>query len=208
MFVSVTAFGQTALFEKKNLSEWDFFVDKDGVKVGDVFSFSGDILICKGQPFGYLATKESYKNFKFAVEWRWPEDEKPTNSGIFLKIGEQPKGSFLPQTVEVQLQHGNAGDLWGFHGRRVGTGGERFSERDGNAVTGKTNGAKKIIDTEKEPGQWNSMDVLCSDGLIVVVVNGKIVNWTTGAEPVEGRIGLQSEGGPLEFRNAVLTPLP
>ena len=207
VFVAATAFGQTALFEKKNLAEWDFYVDKDNVKVDDVFSFADNgVLACKGQPFGYLATKESYKNFVFVVEWRWPEGEKPTNSGVFLKIGEQPKGTFLPQTVEVQLQHKSAGDLWGFHGRRIGTG-DRFTERESEKA-GKMNGVKKILDQEKEPGQWNRVEILCNDGLIVVVVNSKIVNWTTGAEPIEGRIGLQSEGGPIEFRNAVLTTLP
>jgi len=65
-----------------------------------------------------------------------------------------------------------------------------------------------MIDMEKAPGQWNSMEILCNEELLVVVVNGKIVNWATGTEVVAGRIGLQSEGGPIEFRNAVLTPLP
>jgi len=209
MFVAVTALGQTSLFRGKNLADWDFYVDKESVKVEDVFSFSGDgILVCKGQPFGYLCTKESYKNFKFSVQWRWPDGEKPTNSGVFLKIGEQPRGTFLPQTVEVQLQYKSAGDLWGFHGRKLTGPADRFVDREGNEKTGKTNGVKKILDQEKEPGQWNNMDILCNDGLIVVVVNGKIVNWTIGAEPVEGRIGLQSEGGPIEFRFATLTVLP
>ena len=209
MFVAAVTFGQTPLFKSKNLADWGFYVDKDGVKVEDVFSFSENgILVCKGQPFGYLCTKEPYKNFKLSLQWRWPEGEKPTNSGVFLKITEQPKDSFLPKTVEVQLAHKSAGDLWGFHGRRLTGSPDRFVERDGNEKTGKTNGVKKILDQEKEPGQWNAMDILCDGGLIVVVVNGKIVNWTTGAEPIEGRIGLQSEGGPIEFRFATLTVLP
>ncbi len=208
VFVAVTAFGQTALFEKKNLAEWDFYVDKEGVKVEEVFSFTGDdVLACKGQPFGYLCTKESYKNFKISVDWRYPEGVKPTNSGIFLRIGEQPKGLFLPQVIEVQLAHKSAGDLWGFHGRKLTGPAERFIDRDGEKI-GKTNGVKRILDMEKEPGQWNAMEILCNDGLVVVVVNGKIVNWTIGAEPLAGRLGFQSEGGPIEFKNAVLTTLP
>ena len=207
--ITVSALGQTILFEKKNLAEWDFYVEEEGMKAEDVYSFTDDArLLCKGQPFGYLATKESYKNYKFALEWRWSEGTRPTNSGVFLKITEQPKGSFLPKTVEVQLQYKNAGDIWGFHGRTV-TGPEgRFSSQAGNAVTGQTTGVKKILDAEKEPGQWNTMEILCVDALLVVTVNGKIVNWTVGAEPMKGRIGLQSEGGPIEFRNAVLTTLP
>ena len=209
MFAAVSAFGQTPLFKGRDLGDWNFYVEKDDVKVEDVFSFSDNgILVCKGQPFGYLCTKESYKNFKFSIQWRWPEGETPTNSGVFLKMGEQPKGSFLPQAIEVQLQYKNAGDLWGFHGRKLAGPVDRFVDREGNEKTGKTNGVKKILDLEKDPGQWNNMDILCNDGLIVVVVNGKIVNWTIGAEPIEGRIGLQSEGGTIEFRSAVLTVLP
>ena len=208
MLITDLAFGQTVLFEKKNLADWVFYVDKEGVNAEDVFSFSNDAsLHCKGQPFGYLATKESYKNFKFSVEWCWSAGEKPTNSGIFLKITDQPQGAFLPKTVEVQLQHGSAGDLWAFHGRTLTESGNRIVNRE-SANIGKFMGVQKLLNAEKEPGQWNTMEILCADSLIVVVVNGNIVNWTTGAEAIEGRIGFQSEGGPIQFRNAIVTPLP
>ena len=210
MLFVASAFGQITLFEKKNLADWDFYVDKEDVKAEDVFSFTNDgRLICKGLPFGYLATKETYKNFKFSVEWCWPEGVTPTNSGIFLKniIAEQPKGSFLPKTIEVQLQHKSAGDIWAFHGRTVTGPVNRIVNNDDRTI-GKYSGVKKLLDTEKAPGQWNTMEILCADDLIVVMVNGKLVNWVTGSELMEGRIGFQSEGGPIEFRNAVLTVLP
>ena len=207
--MTVSAVGQTVLFEKKNLTEWDFYVDKDGVKAEEVFSFTDDgRLLCTGQPFGYLATKESYKNFKFAVEWCWPAGKEPTNSGIFLKITDQPKGAFLPKAVEVQLHHKDAGDIWAFHKRIAAVDSSPRYSASENATLGKINGVTKLLDAEKVPGQWNSMEILCVDSLIVVVVNGKIVNWTSTAEVIAGRIGFQSEGGPIEFRNAVLTELP
>jgi len=209
MLVAASVSGQTNLFDNKNLADWDFYVVQDGVKVEDVFSFSGNgrILQCTGQPFGYLATKEAYKNFKFSVGWRWAEGKEPTNSGIFLKITDQPKGSFLPKAFEVQLQHKNVGDLWAFHGRTLTDSSDRLEATEHKEI-GKFSGVRKLLNMEKEPGQWNTMDILCNERLIVIVVNGKIVNWTTGAEAVAGRIGLQSEGGPIEFRNAVVTPLP
>jgi hypothetical protein len=208
MVAAASAFGQTVLFEKKNLADWDFYVDKEGVKVEDVFSFSNDgRLLCTGKPFGYLATKESYKNFKLSLEWCWSQGKEPTNSGIFLKITDQPKGAFLPKTVEVQLHHKNAGDVWAFHGRTIIDSGDRFASVDSPDI-GKFTGVKKVLDAEKAPGQWNNMEILCIEGLLVIVVNGNIVNWTTGAEAIKGRIGFQSEGGPVEFRNAVLTVLP
>ena len=206
---AATVFGQTALLEKKNLADWDFYVDKEGVKPADVFSFSNDgRLLCTGKPFGYLATKESYKNFKLSLEWCWPTGNEPTNSGIFLKITDQPKGAFLPKAVEVQLCHKDAGDLWSFYGRTITDSSDRFTKVDDHPVIGNFMGVKKMLDAEKAPGQWNAMEILCVEGLIVVVVNGKIVNWTTGAEAISGRVGFQSEGGPIEFRNVVLTTLP
>lgn len=205
--------GQVDLFEKKNLAEWDFFVEDKEIAVGDVFSFTEDgILACKGKPFGYLATKELYKNYKISLEYRWPKDVKPTNSGIFLRITDQPPKTFLPKCFEVQLAHNSAGDLWGFHGRKLpappGSPEARVVEADGNEIVGKQNGVKRILGVENKPGEWNALDILCSEGLIVVVLNGKIVNWATDAEVVPGKIGFQSEGGPVEFRNAVLNVLP
>ncbi|MCL2744034.1 MAG: DUF1080 domain-containing protein [Planctomycetaceae bacterium] len=211
--LNTICFGQVALFEKTNLNEWIFFTDKAGVKVDDVFSFTADkVLRCKGQPFGYLATKENYKNYKLSLEYRWVEGEKPTNSGIFLRITDQPDKTFLPKTFEVQLAHNSAGDLWGFHGRTQkapeGTDPKRYIERNGGDMTGETKGVKRLVGNEKEPGQWNCVDLLVQNGLIVIVFNGTIVNWVTDAEVVDGKIGFQSEGGPIEFRNAVLTVLP
>ena len=214
MFIAVTStVGQSPLllFHSKQLADWDFYVDKEDVKVEDVFTFTDDRLLCKGKPFGYLATKESYKNFKFSVEWRWGTE--PTNSGIFLKITDQPKGAFLPKAVEVQLQHKNVGDIWAFYGRTIIEPANRLESRENEAI-GKFMGVRKILDAElpvlpqRLECPWNRMEVLCVDSLIVVVVNGAIVNWTTGAEAIEGRIGFQSEGGPIEFRNAMLTVLP
>lgn len=208
-----TSYAQVNLLDKRDLSAWDFFVEKDSVGAADVFSFSdAGILACKGTPFGYLATKEVYKNFKLSLEYRWPEGVKPTNSGIFLRINAQPAKTFLPRCVEVQLAHKSAGDLWGFHGMGLpgpaGSPDARVVAKDGGEVCGMQAGVKKILDTEKEPGQWNALDILCSDGLIVIALNGRIVNWVTDAEIRPGRIGFQSEGGPIEFRKAMLNVLP
>ncbi|MDR1924300.1 MAG: DUF1080 domain-containing protein, partial [Planctomycetaceae bacterium] len=202
---AVTAFGQTNpkpinLFEKTSLSEWDFHSNKEGTVVGDVYSFSAKgILTCKGEPFGWIGTKEEYKNFKLSVEFRWSEGAKPSNSGVFLRINKQPDKTFLPRCVEVQLASGRVGDLYGFHGMKLpapaGVVGDRVSERDGGEIFGHVNGIKKIADREKEPSQWNALDILCNNGLIVVVVNGQIVNWITDAEQTRGKIGFQSEGG-------------
>ena len=197
------------LLASKNLDDWNFFL-VDGVKKEDVFSFTNEgTLSCKGKPFGYLCTKEEYRDFKLTVQWRWPEGVEPTNSGVFLRINGESKG-FLPRAFESQLQPGNAGDLWGFHGMGLaGFDKARFTHNtSGNDVTGEIRGIKKLVDAERPAGRWNTFEILCQGGTIVLSVNGTIVNWTQDAEDIAGAVGLQSEGGPIEFRNVWLTPLP
>lgn len=197
------------LFEKKNFEEFDFHFAEPDTKGADVFSFNDDgVLECKGEPFGYVATKKEYKNFKLSLEYCWPEGTKPTNSGVFLRINDQPKENFLPRGFEVQLQNGNAGDLWGFHGMRIEGPKNRHLDRPDGGVTGPMSGVPKIEKAENAPGEWNKVEILASEATVIIVINGKIVNWTNEAEIKAGKIGLQSEGGPINFRNCILTPMP
>jgi hypothetical protein len=196
------------LFASKNLADWDFRLI-DGGKKEEVFSFTDDgILKCSGKPFGYLCTKEKYRDFKLTVQWRWPEGIEPTNSGVFLRMNGETKG-FLPRGVEAQLAHKSAGDLWAFFGMGLAAHDKsRFShDTPGRDITGEIRGIKKLVDAERAPGRWNTYEILCQGDSIVVSVNGTIVNWTREVEDVEGPVGLQSEGGPIEFRNFFITPL-
>ena len=203
----VNAEGAIDLFASKNLADWDFFL-LDGAKKEDIFSFTdAGVLTCKGKPFGWLCTKEKYRDFKLTVQWRWPEGVEPTNSGVFLRMNDMTKG-FLPRGFEAQLAHGNAGDLYGFFGMGLAGYDARFSHNpNGGEAVGELRGIKKLVDAERPAGRWNTYDIVCQGGTIVLSVNGTIVNWTKDAEDIAGPVGLQSEGGPIEFRNMFLTPL-
>lgn len=204
---ALTAAEPVHLFADKNLKQWQFHSDKAGTKAEDVFAFTEDgTLTCKGNPFGWLGTKKSYKNFHLAVQYRWVGE--PTNSGIFVRITHQPKNTFLPRCLEIQLKHQNNGDLTGLHGWKLlpppGTAAARFSARKGE-LFGQLTGLKKLVDAEAAKGSWNQLEIFCSGGTVAVVENGKLVNWTLDAEQTAGFIGFQSEGGGVEFRNAVLS---
>jgi hypothetical protein len=213
--LTVSAMGQTALFEKANLADWDFHYHSDtpneSVKVNAVFNFTADgVLQCEGKPFGWLATKNSYKNFVLTVDYRYPPLAEPVNSGVFLRLNDPKKETFLPRTVEVQLKHENAGDFWTFHGMKLfdpKETDERFSQKDSENF-GKMSGAKKLQGAENPVGQWNSLVIVCKDETVTVVLNGKLVNIATGVEQVAGKIAFQSEGGKVEFRSAVVRTLP
>ena len=67
---------------------------------------------------------------------------------------------------------------------------------------------RKLKDsTEKPIGEWNAYDIICKDDWLVVLVNGKLQNIATKCSIKSGKICLQSEGAPIEFRNIYIEPL-
>ena len=187
------------LFNGRDLEGWDAFLVEEGVGRDDVWSVEEGILVCKGEPGGYLYTLEDYQDFRLTVEWRWPEE--PGNSGVLMRI--TPAPVMLPNSVEAQLRSGNAGDMYGFSGFRIGGDEERLTEipsRQGWRLA-------RIEGAENEPGAWNRYEITALGGRITVLLNGTRVNEATDCDIRPGRIGLQSEGGVVHFRTVTLTPL-
>lgn len=202
--VVTTAAEPVQLFNGKNLDGWGcYLVDKD-VKLADVWSVKDGLLYCKGEPMGYLHTKKKYENFKLIVEWRWPEGVKPTNSGVLMRITGKPQA--LPKCIEAQLMHGRAGDFYGFHEFPISGAKDRLSTGESKKA-GKLTGVKKMCDAEKPAGEWNRYEIVLDGGKLSAKINGKLVNEATDCEEIAGFIGLQSEGGPIEFRKVELTPI-
>ena len=189
------------LFNGKDLSGWEFFLVDEDAKMEDVWSVKDGILVCQGDPGGYLCTQQEYESFKLVVEWRWPK--KPGNSGVLMRITGEP--TMLPNCVEAQLKSGDAGDVYGFQGFKIdGDKARRFDLPD---IGGGLMGLKKIERNEKEPGEWNKYEITANGDKITVVLNGQQVNQATACDVRAGKIGLQSEGGVIHFRTVTLTPL-
>lgn len=194
----------TKLFNGKDLSDWTYYLVEPDVKMSDVWSVRNGLLICKGEPMGYIATKAKYTNFKLVVEWRWAPGKKAGNSGVLMRITGKPRA--LPKCTEAQLQSGKAGDIYGFHGFNVK--GDAARSRTGqNEMIGKLSGVSKIKGNENTPGQWNKYEITLKGGDLTLLINGEKVNEATGLDIVAGTIGLQSEGGEIHFRTVELTPL-
>lgn len=191
------------LFDGKTLDGWDYFLVKPELKMSDVWSVKDGVMVCKGEPLGYIATEKKYKNYKLIVEYRWAPGQKPGNSGILMRIIGEKQG--LPKCIETQLKHGDAGDIYGFHGFKVG-GKERFFKHEGDFV-GKMTGVKKIKNLEKKPGEWNKFEITVDGGSVVSLLNGEKVNEASDCDVVAGQIGFQSEGGEIQFRTIKLLPL-
>lgn len=195
---------EAALFNGKNLDGWGFFLVDPKLKMEDVWSVQDGILVCRGEPMGYLATKEEFKDFRLIVEWRWAPGKEPSNSGLFVRITGEPKA--IPKCCECQLQHGNAGDLWGFQGFVVKGEADRCQELDLPEL-GHLVGVKRISGHEKPPGEWNETVVTLDGGHLRVELNGQMVNEATTPNVEPGKIGLQSEGGEVHFRTVKLLPI-
>ena len=65
---------------------------------------------------------------------------------------------------------------------------------------------KRADSSEKPVGEWNKAKIEMRSGKITVTINGVLQNQGTN-KVKEGYIGLQSEGGPIQFRNLRLRKL-
>lgn len=193
------------LFNGKNLKGWQSYLSEHGVMKGKVWSVRDGLLVCQGEPMGYLYTRKGFTNFRLVVEWRWAPGRKPGNSGVLLRIGGEPRP--LPRCIEAQLQSGSAGDMYGFQGMKIDGDASRKGEVADHKLGGHLTSLKKITGNEKEPGEWNRYEILVKGPKITLHVNGQKVNEASGCEVVEGPIGLQSEGAEIHFRKVTLTPM-
>jgi hypothetical protein len=198
------AAAESALFNGRDLKGWTHVLADPAVAKAKVWSVRDDTIVCTGTPIGVLYTEKNYTNFRLVVEYRWAPGSTPGNSGIMSRL--TPGTGALPRTVEVQLQHGNAGDVIGLQGFPITSGGQaRWFERD-SKVAGKISGVKKATAAEKPAGEWNRVELEARGGRYTVKLNGELVNDVTGVEVKAGPIGLQSEGGEIHFRHVRLTP--
>lgn len=183
------------LFNGKDLSGWSFVLAPDSsVPATDVFGVKDGVITISGQPFGFMYTDKSYGDYQLHVEWRWVEE--PANSGLFLNT--RPGSELWPYCAEVNFQAGRAGDM-------ISSGGSAFEELKEAGGRFKPSPVKESA--EKPAGEWNVADVINDGGHITATINGVLKNEATMIDCTEGRIALQSEGGPLEVRNLYIIPL-
>ena len=187
------------LFNNQDLTGWTAEFNKEGVKMEDVWRVEEGVLICRGQPPGYLRTKGEYENYVLTLEWRWPPGGKGGNSGVLVHASTPRALGVWPKSIEVQLHATNAGDFWVI-GTELDVENEKERKKDRRHIN-------LTDDAEKPIGEWNSMEITCQADRITVKVNGQLVNQATNCNVTKGAICLQSEGTEVHFRNVLLQPL-
>lgn len=137
------------------------------------------ILICTGEPFGYLRTQTPLQDFEFGVQWRYPANQNG-NSGVLLFTSGGDR--LWPDALQIQLHHSTAGSTFPI----------------GSAKS--DNELRNVPALSRPIGEWNECVVTSLRGRVVVTVNGKRVGEVTGCTPNRGTIALQSEGTEIHFR--------
>jgi hypothetical protein len=201
------------LFNGKDFTGWKHYLqpEKDvpdrvrknlstPVKFEDVWSVQDGTIVCKGQPFGYLVTEKEFGDFDLTLEWRWKPGSNRGNSGVLLFVVGEDK--IWPKSVEAQLAAGQAGDFWLIDRPQFDV---PKSQQDPRSARHYFRTVKEGV--EKPAGEWNKYEIRCRNGDVTLTINGKLVNEGKNADPKKGRIGLQSEGTEIHFRNIKLKTL-
>ena len=203
-----------ALFNGKDLTGWEADVpSRDTDKsVRDSFVVRDGKLVSLGKPEGHLLTKNAYRDYRLEVEYRFPG--QPGNCGVLVHAS-RPRALYrmFPQSIEVQMMHGNAGDFWVIQEDiKVADMEKRRPRKEGEKWGGAEGDARRILnltDGSEEPlGEWNTMVIEARGRTIKVWVNGDLVNEGFDATADRGRIALQAEGAEVEFRKVEIGPLP
>jgi Domain of Unknown Function (DUF1080) len=161
-----------------------------------VWNVKDGVLHCKGHPIGYLRTTEDFTNFVVTVEWRFDPALGAGNSGVLVRMTGPDK--VWPKSVEAQLDSGNAGDIWNID--------EVPMQVDPTRTQGRRT-VKLQPSSEKPLGEWNRYVITVDGGELKLEVNGVLQNEAHWLEEVPGKILLQSEGAPIEFRKIEIVPI-
>jgi hypothetical protein len=201
----------TDLFNGKDLTGWHVDIphlDKNPDAKG-AFVVRDGLLVSLGNPKGHLITDAQHENYRLEVEYRF--SAKPGNCGVLVHAS-TPRALYgmFPKSLEVQMQHGQAGDFWCIVEDIVVP--DMETRRTPKEKWGITEGkARRIVnltdDSENPKGEWNTMVIECVGDAVKVWVNGDLVNHGTKCTATKGQIALQAEGSEVEFRKLLLTPI-
>jgi hypothetical protein len=187
------------LWNGEDFTGWKLYVADESLNVNDIWSVRDGVIHCKGEPNGYMRTKDKYANYRLHLEWRWPDE--PANSGVLVHASGEDQ--VWPKCIECQLKAGSAGDFVLMNGAGITVDGENMQNVEKQFVVI----PKKQRSSEKAPGQWNTYEIKCDKDTISCYVNGVLQNEGSAATITTGWICLQSEGGPIEFHNIYIEPL-
>ena len=197
-----------ALFNGKDLTGWhaDVPARDTNAQAGIPFIVRNGMLVSLADPEGHLITDSVFQDYQLRVEYRFPG--KPGNCGVLVHAS-RPRALYkmFPQSLEVQLEHGNAGDFWCIAEDIEVPDMEkrRGPKSNWGVVDGKERRILNLTDDSEKPlGEWNIMVIECVGYTIKVWENGVLVNSGFNCTASKGQIALQAEASEVEFRKVEL----
>jgi len=202
------------LFSGKDLAGWtaDVPARDENATAPASFVVRDGLLVSLGTPPGHLVTNAAFRDYLLEIEYRFPG--KGGNCGVLVHAS-RPRALYkmFPQSIEVQMMSGDAGDFWciqediqvpDMETRRPRKPGEKWGGAEGDArrILNLTDGSEKPL------GEWNTMVIEARGRGVKVWVNGTLVNDGTNATADHGKIALQAEGTEVAFRRVEIGPLP
>jgi hypothetical protein len=155
----------------------------------DTWREEQDLIVTTGQPKGYIYSKHSYQNFTWRAEFRFPPQADASkadqsNTGFMLCLQEPHK--VWPRSLEVQGKWVEMAQI----------------KSNGGVPTLMIKDDQPAREAVRKPvGEWNSIEIIVKDGAVSSLLNGKPICTAEPGELKDGRIGLQAELFPVEFRN-------
>lgn len=154
-----------------------------------VWSIADGVVSCEGSPIGYIRTEQDFTNFELELEWRFDPARGAGNSGVLLRmIGPD---EVWPRSIEAQLMSGSAGDIW-----NIG----EFPMVAKETRTSGRHTRRAQPSSEHELGAWNQYRIRLWRGSLTLEVNGVLQNTAEWCLETPGKLCLQSEGAPIQFR--------
>ena len=199
-----------SLFNGKDLKGWHADVpDLDSAAGTMPFVIRNGMFVSLGTPGGHLITDAVYKNYRLNIEYRFAG--KPGNCGVLVHSS-TPRALYkmFPKSIEVQMEHTNAGDFWCIVEDITTPDMEarRGPKSEWGGTEGKRRNIKNLTNNSEKPlGEWNSMTIECVKDTVKVWLNNDLVNYGYNSTATEGHIALQAEGSEVEFRKVDLTPI-
>lgn len=196
------------LFNQKNLDGWYAYEPESGKHTNalDLFTVEDHMIRLYGNKAGYLMSEQSFHNFKLTVEFKWNTDttfvrkQDSKNSGVMYLVPKETPDTLWPKGIQFQVKEGATGDFILLQGVTLKVNGKRTEP-------GKSLVVKRFENAANPIGEWNTAIVTFLNDNIKQELNGKVVNEGSKPSVSEGRILLQYEGFPIDFRKVEIEKL-
>jgi hypothetical protein len=213
MFKKITLAFASFLFlnscaiKSKNFSATDWYAylksSNERTDPSKAYEFTQGLVRMYGDNLGYIATKKSYENFELSLEFKWNIEEKYhrndaiKNSGVMYNIPSNSFDHIWPRGIQFQIKENTTGDFIFLDNITAKVNG-KIVESGASVVS------PKFEANENPYGEWNKILIRSIDGKCTQYLNGKLVNECIEVTSREGRISLNYEGSPIDFRNIQL----